>query len=105
MGEGLSFDEAIEAIRAGSVFTTHTPVPAGIDRFAREFIEQYFSGFAADAGIPMDRLLALGHEPADTDQTRFNMAVMGFRLAARTNGVAQLRSEEHTSELQSLMRI
>jgi glycogen phosphorylase len=90
MGEGLSFDEAIEAIRAGSVFTTHTPVPAGIDRFARELIEQYFSGFAADAGIPMDRLLALGHEPADTDQTRFNMAVMGFRLAARTNGVAQL---------------
>ena len=90
MVEGLSFDEAIEAVRAGSVFTTHTPVPAGIDRFPRELIEKYFTGFAADAGIPMDRLLALGHEPDDAEQARFNMAVMGFRLAARANGVAQL---------------
>jgi starch phosphorylase len=90
MVEGLSFDEAIEAVRAGSVFTTHTPVPAGIDRFGRELIEKYFTGFAADAGIPMDRLLALGHEPDDTEDRRFNMAVMGFRLAARANGVAQL---------------
>jgi starch phosphorylase len=90
MGEGLTFDEAIEAGRAGSVFTTHTPVPAGIDRFPSELIEKYFNGFAADAGIPMDRLLALGHEPDDAEETRFNMAVMGFRLAARANGVAQL---------------
>jgi len=90
MADGLGFHEAVEAVRAGSVFTTHTPVPAGIDRFPRELIEKYFTGFAADAGIGMDDLLALGHEPGEPEQTRFNMAVMGFRLAARANGVAQL---------------
>jgi len=93
MAEGLTFQEAIEAVRAGSVFTTHTPVPAGIDRFPRELIERYFAGFAAEAGIAMDDLLALGHEPDDPEQSRFNMAVMGFRLAARANGVAQLHGE------------
>lgn len=102
MTEGLSFSEAVEAVRAGSVFTTHTPVPAGIDRFPREMIEKYFTGFAADAGIPMDELLALGHEPADADEARFNMAVMGFRLAARANGVAQLHGEVSRSMFQPL---
>ncbi|HEU5085424.1 MAG TPA: alpha-glucan family phosphorylase [Acidimicrobiales bacterium] len=93
MVEGLSFREAIEAVRAGSVFTTHTPVPAGIDRFPREMVEKHFTGFAAEAGIPMEDLLALGHEPDDAEQSRFNMAVMGFRLAARANGVARLHGE------------
>ncbi|MFP5320822.1 MAG: alpha-glucan family phosphorylase [Acidimicrobiia bacterium] len=102
MGEGLGFREAIEAVRAGSVFTTHTPVPAGIDRFPRELIEKYFTGFCADAGISMDELLALGHEPGDPDQTRFNMAVMGFRLAARSNGVAQLHGEVSREMFQPL---
>ena len=102
IGEGLSFAEAIEAVRAGSVFTTHTPVPAGIDRFPRELIEKYFTGFAADAGISMDQLLALGHEPDDAGQTRFNMAVMGFRLAARANGVAQLHGEVSREMFQPL---
>jgi glycogen phosphorylase len=102
MAEGLSSQEAVEAVRAGSVFTTHTPVPAGIDRFPRELIEKYFTGFAADAGIPMDELLALGHEPGDQDQARFNMAVMGFRLAARANGVAQLHGEVSRSMFQPL---
>jgi len=102
VGEGLSFAEAIEAVRAGSVFTTHTPVPAGIDRFPRELIEKYFTGFAAEAGIAMDDLLALGHEPDDPEQTRFNMAVMGFRLAARSNGVAQLHGEVSREMFQPL---
>ena len=45
VGQGFRFDEAIEFVRAGGVFTTHTPVPAGIDRFSRELMEKYFSGF------------------------------------------------------------
>ncbi|HSP03200.1 MAG TPA: alpha-glucan family phosphorylase [Acidimicrobiales bacterium] len=102
MADGLSFEQAIEAVRGGSVFTTHTPVPAGIDRFPRELIEKYFTGFAADAGITMDQLLALGHEPGDAGQTRFNMAVMGFRLAARANGVAQLHGEVSREMFQPL---
>src|ERR1700761_9254912 len=61
---GKSFDEALELSRAGTVFTTHTPVPAGIDRLPRELIERYFSaGLSAHdelASLPLDRVLALG---------------------------------------------
>jgi glycogen phosphorylase len=88
-GDGLTFDEALEVVRAGGVFTTHTPVPAGIDRFPRELIERYFSKLAADCGIPFERLFSLGQR-ADEDDPRFNMAVMGLRLAARSNAVAKL---------------
>ncbi|HJR26007.1 MAG TPA: alpha-glucan family phosphorylase [Acidimicrobiales bacterium] len=87
---GLSYPEAIEAVRAGCLFTTHTPVPAGIDRFPRELIERYFAGWASEVGISMDDLMALGHRPGDAVDERFNMAVMGLRLAGRSNGVAKL---------------
>jgi starch phosphorylase len=80
---GLGFDEALQAVRAGTVFTTHTPVPAGIDRFPRALIERYFTGF----GVPLERLMALG---AEEDPTKFNMAYMGLRLGQRANGVSQL---------------
>ena len=58
---GLTFDEALELCRAGTVFTTHTPVPAGIDRFPRELVEQYFAP-TPPASVPLDRVLALGAE-------------------------------------------
>jgi starch phosphorylase len=87
--QAMTFAEAVEAVRAGGVFTTHTPVPAGIDRFDRELIERYFSGFAASCGVGVDDLLRLGRRDDDPD-TRFNMAVMGLRLAGRSNGVARL---------------
>jgi starch phosphorylase len=80
---GLSFSEALQAVRAGTVFTTHTPVPAGIDRFPRALIERYFAGF----GVPLDQLLALG---AEEDPAKFNMAHMGLRLGQRANGVSRL---------------
>jgi starch phosphorylase len=90
-GQGLSFDEAIELCRAGTVFTTHTPVPAGIDRFARELLERQFSGDAADLALPVERVLALGAETyPGGDPAVFNMAVMGMRLAQRVNGVSRL---------------
>jgi glycogen phosphorylase len=83
---GLGFDEALEATRSGTVFTTHTPVPAGIDRFPRELIEKYFGGIEY-AG----RILALGAETyEDGDPAVFNMAVMGMRLSQRVNGVSVL---------------
>lgn len=87
--EGLAFGEAVEAVRSGGVFTTHTPVPAGIDRFPEEMISQYFGAFAQSLGVGIDELLAIGRRTDDHD-TRFNMAVMGLRLNARSNGVAQL---------------
>ncbi|MFG1999174.1 alpha-glucan family phosphorylase [Spirillospora sp. NPDC048911] len=91
---GLTFDEALEAVRAGTVFTTHTPVPAGIDRFPRELIHKYFGGVNEEPDVPVDRVLALGAEDyADGDRTVFNMAVMGMRLAQRVNGVSKLHGE------------
>jgi len=86
---GLTFMEAIEAVRAGGVFTTHTPVPAGIDRFPRDLFERYFADFADALDVPFDELYALG-ERADEPDGKFNMAVMGMRLASRRNGVAAL---------------
>src|SRR5438552_2483724 len=59
--EGLTIAEAVEAARAGTTFTTHTPVPAGIDRFPRELMERYFTGWVKDCGVNMDDLMALGH--------------------------------------------
>jgi glycogen phosphorylase len=91
---GLSFDAALEAARSGTVFTTHTTVPAGIDRFPHELIQQYFGGDNASPGIPVDRLLALGAEDyPGGDPTVFNMAIMGLRLAQRANGVSLLNGQ------------
>src|ERR1700761_4236895 len=91
---GLSFDEALELSRAGTVFTTHTPVPAGIDRFPRDLIERYFTADAAGAGLPVERVLALGAETyPGGDHHMFNMAVMGMRLAQRVNGVSVLHGQ------------
>ncbi|SOD73347.1 starch phosphorylase [Jatrophihabitans sp. GAS493] len=85
--EQLTFDEALQAVRAGTVFTTHTPVPAGIDRFSRESIAAHLG--ALD-GVPVERILALG---AEEDPSIFNMAHMGLRLGQRANGVSLLHGE------------
>jgi starch phosphorylase len=88
---GLSFEEAIEVCRAGTVFTTHTPVPAGIDRFDRELIRQHFGD---DPLLPVDRVLGLGAETyPGGDPGVFNMAVMGMRLSQRVNGVSLLHGQ------------
>ncbi len=93
-GQYLSFDEALQAVRAATVFTTHTPVPAGIDRFDGSLIDLYFGGDAALPGIPIDRLRALGAESYDGgDPAVFNMAVMGLRLAGHANGVSRLHGD------------
>jgi len=93
-GPGLDFATALEVSRASTVFTTHTPVPAGIDRFSRTLVEQYFGESGATPGVPIDRVLALGSEDFEGgDASVFNMAVMGFRLAQRANGVSILHGE------------
>jgi glycogen phosphorylase len=83
-GYDLNFDEALQAVRAGTVFTTHTPVPAGIDRFPRELVAAHLTGMH---GVPVERVLELG---AEQDATIFNMAHMGLRIAQRANGVSLL---------------
>ena len=94
---GLSFAEAVEATRAGTLFTTHTPVPAGIDRFPAELIDKYFSGWAHEVGVGVEDLMALGHAPGEAPNAPFNMADMGLRLAGMSNGVSRLHG--HTSRL------
>ena len=94
-GPRLDFDTALEFGRASTVFTTHTPVPAGIDRFPRTLIEQYFAeDGGAVPGVPTERILAFGAEDYEGgDPGVFNMAVMGFRLAQRANGVSLLHGD------------
>jgi len=90
-GPALDLDTALEVSRASTLFTTHTPVPAGIDRFPRELVEQYFGSTGPTPEIPVERVLALGSEDYEGgDPSVFNMAVMGFRLAQRANGVSLL---------------
>ncbi len=90
----LDFDEALEQARAGTVFTTHTPVPAGIDRFPRELIEAQFGRDNPFPGLPVRRILDLGAESyPGGDSAVFNMAVMGLRLAGRANGVSALHGQ------------
>ncbi|MFE9422780.1 alpha-glucan family phosphorylase [Kitasatospora sp. NPDC006697] len=92
--DGHDFGAALEAVRAGTLFTTHTPVPAGIDRFEAELVARHFSGDAALRGVPVDRVLALGVEDwPGGDPKLFNMAAMGLRLAQRANGVSTLHGE------------
>ncbi|MEX0768303.1 MAG: alpha-glucan family phosphorylase [Microthrixaceae bacterium] len=93
LNDGLDFDQALAAVRAGAVFTTHTPVPAGIDRFPRELMEKYFGRWAADCGLSTDQLMQLGHRPEEASEEPFNMAVMGMHLAERRNGVSALHGE------------
>ena len=93
----LSFAEAMEAVRAATVFTTHTPVPAGIDVYESDLMERYFDSFAKECNLSFAELMALGQanpvaESASETPT-FNMAVMGFRLAARSNAVSKLHGQ------------
>ncbi|MFJ8185048.1 alpha-glucan family phosphorylase [Streptomyces sp. NPDC096105] len=92
--EGLDFDAALEAVRAGTVFTTHTPVPAGIDRFDRELVARHFGPHAELPHLETDRILRLGMETHPGGEPNlFNMAVMGLRLAQRANGVSLLHGQ------------
>ncbi|MDF0375639.1 MULTISPECIES: alpha-glucan family phosphorylase [Streptomyces] len=88
---GLDFDAALEVVRAGAVFTTHTPVPAGIDRFDRQLVARHFGDDGELPGVGAEKILRLGMETYEGGEPGlFNMAVMGLRLAQRANGVSTL---------------
>ena len=89
VAEGLTFDEALAVVRAGTVFTVHTPVAAGIDRFDTELVREHLTGDLIP-GLETDRILAFG---AEADPNVFNMAHLGFSLAQRANGVAKLHGK------------
>lgn len=91
-GGGLSFEEAREVATAGNVFTTHTPVPAGIDVFTGELVSRYLANEVEALGVPIERILALGRQVAEDPHELFSMAVLGLRLSSRVNAVSKLHS-------------
>ena len=90
---GLNYDEAKEAIIASTVFTTHTPVPAGNDRFERWLVEKYITPVLGESGIPLNDIVALGRENPANDKELFCMTVMALRLSAASNGVSKLHGD------------
>lgn len=90
--QGLSFAEAVKRVRAGTVFTTHTPVPAGHDTFSFNQIEKYFHDYCPRLGISRDELMELGSYDNGYG-TAFNMTALALRLSGRSNGVSHLHGE------------
>jgi len=88
-----SFREALWAVRAGNVFTTHTPVDAGFDLFSPELMEQYFRDYSSELGVPLEELLALGRENPLDEREPFNMAYLALRGCGQANGVSRLHGE------------
>ncbi len=89
-GSAVSFDQAREAIAASHLFTTHTPVPAGIDRFAPSLVSTYFADYHQSLGLDMEGLLALGRENVADRSEAFSMAVLAIRTSKFCNGVSRL---------------
>jgi starch phosphorylase len=89
-GTGLSFPVALRCLRAGNLFTTHTAVAAGFDRFRPDLVAQYLRDYAADLGIETRELLALGRERPDDDSEPFNMAYLAMRGCGQVNAVSRV---------------
>jgi starch phosphorylase len=100
--EGLNFDEALEGARGNNVFTTHTPVPAGIDLFDTGMMRHYFDRYCAEAGIPLDRFLGLGRRNPFNYGEPLSMAILALNASAYRNAVSKLHqtvSQEMWSDL------
>ena len=89
----VSFAEAREVVKAGNVFTTHTPVEAGIDHFSSELLEKYLGRYYRSLGLSREDFLGLGrHVPANNLEP-FCMAVLALKLAEHSNGVSELHGQ------------
>jgi glycogen phosphorylase len=91
VAQGTTFAEAARRVEAASVFTTHTPVPAGHDVFPPHLIDRYFSDFWPQLGLTREEFLALGHHDASGDG--FNMTALSMRLSGYRNGVSARHGE------------
>ncbi|HYI93456.1 MAG TPA: alpha-glucan family phosphorylase, partial [Bryobacteraceae bacterium] len=91
--EGVTFDEAARRVSREVVFTTHTPVPAGHDRFSGELVEEHLGPLRDSMGISHDRLMGLGREDQHNHHAPFCMTVLGLRLSRRANAVSSLHGE------------
>ena len=91
--DGMSFAEAVEAVRASSLYTTHTPVPAGHDHFPEYLMRNYLYNYAGELGISWEDFIALGRTDRDDASEDFNMSKLSIRLSQRVNGVSKLHGE------------
>ncbi|UCE06507.1 MAG: alpha-glucan family phosphorylase [bacterium] len=89
----LSFDEAKELTKSSNVFTTHTPVPAGIDRFSPQLMERYFSEYYPSLNLDKNKFLALGRKNPSDSNEHFSMAILAIKLSGRINGVSKLHAQ------------
>lgn len=92
MAMGMSYEEATVRVRSNTVFTTHTPVPAGNEAFSLELMGRYFSGIAAHLGLSWQQFAQLGQMEGG-DSHSFEMTVLALRLSSRANGVSRLHGE------------
>ncbi|MFZ0817349.1 MAG: alpha-glucan family phosphorylase, partial [Candidatus Sulfotelmatobacter sp.] len=91
--EGIGFDVAVPRVSREVIFTTHTPVPAGHDRFSAELIEEHLGPLREELGLSPDSLMGLGREKPSNQQETFCMTVLGLRLSRRANAVSALHGE------------
>ena len=89
----LTFQKACEIVKINTVFTTHTPVPAGNEAFSLPRIDTYFRAFCRKLGIDLHELIALGLQHDEYGNTYFSMTVLSLRLASKSNGVSKLHGE------------
>jgi len=101
VGDGLSYDEAFNQTRSTTIFTTHTPVPAGNDVFSFQLMEKYFSTYWPSLGLDRDRFLQLGIDPRNPN-AGFNMTVFGLRASGYHNAVSRRHGEVARKMWQSL---
>ncbi len=92
VASGKTFEEAAEIVRKNDVFTTHTPVPAGNDRFPMWLMEKYFSKMWGELGLTSEQFLDLGKETT-TWGDQFTMPILALKLSERSNGVSKLHGE------------
>ena len=89
----VSFDVAKDIVSAKTVFTTHTPVPAGNDIFPVDLVEKYFKNFWEYLGIDRETFLKLGMKPTEELEPTFNMGILALKIAGKKNGVSKLHGE------------
>ncbi len=93
VSQGDTFAEARERAAVGNVFTTHTPVPAGIDHFAPDLVEKYLAEYVAGAGLSWEEFRKLGQDGPPNPLQPFSMAVLALRLCGHANAVSQLHAK------------
>ncbi len=102
--QGLNYAQAKQLVAASNIFTTHTPVPAGIDLFPPDKVIYYLGYYADIFGLSKDQFLALGRENTGDLSAPFSMAVLALKMAVFSNGVAQLHGQVSRQMFKGLWR-